>query len=372
MEVKKKIAIVCFSHSLGGLELSALRLTEAMSKRETSILLIASPFSPIAERAQKANLDLVTLSPRWKYGDVSTFIALVRILKSRHIDIVMLMQSKDIHLAAAASMFIPHLKLVYYQQMNSRHNKRDIIHTWIYSRLALWISLTQSMKNDVLAFTRMHRDKVKVVTLGTDLHQFNPSHFKKIEAQKYFGLPPEKKIVGVLGRLDKLKGQDIFLRAVPEVMKQHPNVLFLVAGDETAGEHGYKEYLTDLCRLLGIERFVKFLPFTEDVPQLMAALDVFVLPSFSETYGLIVVEAMAMGRPIIATNAGGLPEIITNEKTGLLIRPKDVNEVARAIHRILTDNALRTSLGHSARKEALKNYDYDQCVDSLLVSLAGL
>jgi len=70
MEVKKKIAIVCFSHSLGGLELSALRLTEAMSKRETSILLIASPFSPIAERAQKANLDLVTLSPRWKYGDV--------------------------------------------------------------------------------------------------------------------------------------------------------------------------------------------------------------------------------------------------------------------------------------------------------------
>jgi hypothetical protein len=178
MEVKKKIAIVCFSHSLGGLELSALRLTEAMSKRETSILLIASPFSPIAERAQKANLDLVTLSPRWKYGDVSTFIALVRILKSRHIDIVMLMQSKDIHLAAAASMFIPHLKLVYYQQMNSRHNKRDIIHTWIYSRLALWISLTQSMKNDVLAFTRMHRDKVKVVTLGTDLHQFNPSHFR--------------------------------------------------------------------------------------------------------------------------------------------------------------------------------------------------
>ena len=284
----------------------------------------------------------------------------------------MLMQSKDIHLAALASIFVHNLKLVYYQQMNSRHNKRDIIHTWIYSKLALWISLTQSMKNDVLAFTRMSPDKVKVVKLGIDLHQFNSSNFKKIEAQKYFGLSPDKKIVGVLGRLDRLKGQDILLRAVPEVMKQHPNVLFLVAGDETAGEHGYKKYLLDLCRSLQIERYVKFLPFTEDVPQLIAALDVFVLPSFSETFGLIVVEAMAMERPIIATNTGGVPEIITNGKTGLLIRPKDANEVARAIHRVLTDTALCSSLAHSARREAYRNYDFDQCVDSLMVSLAGL
>ena len=256
--------------------------------------------------------------------------------------------------------------------MNSQHNKRDIIHTWIYSKLALWISLTQSMKKDVLAFTRMSPDKVKVVTLGIDLHQFNSAHFKKIESQKNFGLPPDKEIVGVLGRLDRLKGQDILLRAAPEVIKQHPNVFFLVAGNETAGEHGYKEYLLDLCRTLQIERYVKFLPFTEDVPQLMTALDVFVLPSFSETFGLLVVEAMAMGRPIIATNTGGVPEIITNEKTGLLIRPKDANEVARAIHRILTDAALRLSLSHSARREAFKKYDFDQCVDSLLVSLTGL
>ena len=372
MEVKKKIAIFCFSNSLGGLELSALRLTEAMTKRGTSILLIAPPSSPVAERAQKANLDIVELAPRWKYGDFSTLIALVRILKSHDIDIVLLMQSKDIHLAAVSSMFVPHLKLVYYQQMNSRHDKRDFIHTWIYSKLALWISLTQSMKNDVLKFTQDSRIKSRCIVLGTDLHQFDPSHFKKMEAQKFFGLPLDKKIVGVLGRLDKLKGQDILLRSAPEVIEQHPHVLFLVAGDETAGEHGYKEYLLELCRSLEIERYVKFIPFTEDVPQLMAALDVFVLPSFSETFGLIVVEAMAMGRPIIATNAGGLPEIIVNGKTGLLIKPKDANAVARAIHRILTDAALRSSLSHSARREAFKKYDFEHCVDSLLASLAGL
>jgi glycosyltransferase involved in cell wall biosynthesis len=148
--------------------------------------------------------------------------------------------------------------------------------------------------------------------------------------------------------------------------------MFLIAGDETVGEHGYKEYLLRLCKKLDIEQYVKYIPFTNDVPRLMAALDVFVLPSFSETFGLVVVEAMAMERPIIATNAGGLPEIITNGKTGLLIRPHDATAVAWAIHRVLSDTALRSSLGHLAREEALKRYDFDNCVDSLIGSLATI
>jgi glycosyltransferase involved in cell wall biosynthesis len=228
------------------------------------------------------------------------------------------------------------------------------------------------MKEDVLSFTRMPREKVKVVPLGTDLQQFDPSHYNKIEARKIFGLPEKGYTIGVLGRLDRLKGQHILLRAVPEVVEQHPNVIFLVVGDETAGEHGYKEYLLKLCHELGIERYVKYLPFIDDVPRLMAALDVFVLPSFSETFGLVVVEAMAMERPIIATNAGGLPEIITDGKTGLLVKPRDATAVAWAIHRVLSDSALRSSLGHLAREEALRRYDFDSCIDSLLGSLAKL
>jgi glycosyltransferase involved in cell wall biosynthesis len=282
------------------------------------------------------------------------------------------MQSSDIHLAAIASLIIPQVKLVFYQQMNSRYNKRDFIHTWIYSKLSLWISLTQSMKEDVLSFTCMPHEKVTVVPLGADLHQFDPSRYNKFDARTSFGLPPHGFTVGVLGRLDKLKGQHILLRAVPEVLKRHPDVIFLIAGDETVGEHGYKEYLVRLSQRLGIERYIKFMPFTEDVPRLMVALDVFVLPSFSETFGLVVVEAMAMERPIIATNAGGLPEIITNGKTGLLIKPRDATEVAWAIHRVLTDSALRRSLGRLAREEAIRRYDFDSCVDSLLGSLATL
>ena len=120
---------------------------------------------------------------------------------------------------------------------------------------------------------------------------------------------------------------------------------------------GYSEYLLKLGRTLDIERYVKYLPFTEDVPRLMAALDVFILPSFSETFGLVVIEAMAMQLPIIATNAGGLPEIITN-KTEILIKPHDATAVAWAIHRVLSDSNLRSSLGHLAREKALKTISF--------------
>ncbi len=370
--IQKRVALVCFSFSLGGLELSTLRLSKAIREKGIPALLVIPPSSPLEQRATEENLNFASLVPRWKYGDFPAAMRLARILKENNIDIVILMRSQDIHLASLAAKISRGVKLVFYQQMNSRHDKRDFLHTWIYSKLSMWISLTQSMKNDVLAFTRMPREKVKVVPLGTDLHQFNPEHYEKSEAQKFFRLPQHKKIIGVLGRLDPLKGQEILLRAVPDVVKHHPDALFVIAGDETAGEPGYKKHLEELCRTLAVESFIKFLPFTNDVPHLMAALDVFILPSFSETFGLVVLEAMAMRKPIIATNAGGVPEIITHGKTGLLIEPSNVNAVAHAIHRVLHDDTLRISLANSARDEAVQRFDFRHCVDLLLGTIAAL
>ena len=123
---------------------------------------------------------------------------------------------------------------------------------------------------------------------------------------------------------------------------------------------------------IGVDQYVKFLPFTDAVPTLMAALDIFILPSFGETYGLVVIEAMAMEKSVIATNAGGLPEIIADGKTGLLIEPRNVEAIANAIERILDDENLRISLGRSARQDALRRFGMDSCVEALLGLLAPL
>jgi D-inositol-3-phosphate glycosyltransferase len=372
IRLQKRIALVCFSNSFGGLELSTIHIAQAMEKKGLSAIVIVPKSSPLEQRAKEANIHSVALTPHLKYGDILAAIHLSRILRDQQIELVLLMQSKDIHIAVLASMLTPQVKLVFYQQMNSRYNKRDFIHSWIYSKLSLWISLTKSMKKDVISYTRVSLEKIKVLPLGIDLKKFDPLLYNKNDSQTFFGLPHNSCIIGVLGRLDKQKGQHIVLYAVPKIVKHHPNVVFLIAGDETEGEHGYKEHLLKLCRDLDIERYVIFLPFTDNVPLLMSALDVFVLPSFSETFGLVVIEAMAMQLPVIATNAGGVPEIITNDKTGLLVEPCDVNELAVAILHVLNNSSLRLSLGQLAREEALKRYNFDTCIDTLLDSFAAL
>jgi D-inositol-3-phosphate glycosyltransferase len=368
----KRIAFACFSHSLGGLELSTLRLAKAMSKKGNSLLLIVPPSSPLRQRAMEAGLKVEVMEPRWKYGDVFTAFRLGRVLKENRVDVLVLMQSKDIHLASIGSLMATNTKLVFYQQMDSGYDKRDPFHTWVYSRLSGWVSLTEGMRKNVLTFTRMPAEKVDVVPLGIDLREFDPANHTRSEARAFFKLPKNVPIVGVLGRLDPQKGQEVLLRAVPAIAKKHPKAHFVIAGDETAGESGYKSRLEEVRRTLGLEQRVTFLPFTNDVPRLLAALDLFVLPSYSETYGLVVIEAMAMKRPVIATNAGGVPEIITHAKTGLLVQPRDPDALRRAIHSLLTNATLRSTIIRSARTEVLQRFDFNDCVDKLLRSLDAL
>ncbi len=337
-----------------------------MKSRGSDTMVIVPPSSPLQRRAQELGLGLAALAPRWKYGDFSTAFRLAKILKENRIAIVVLMQSQDIHIASLAAYFSPNVKLVFYQQMDSRHNKRDLWHTWIFSKLSLWIALTDGMKANALYSTRVPDAKMKVVPLGTDLYRFDPGNFEKPQARSFFGLPHDRKIIGVLGRLDAGKGQEVLLRAIPEVVKRYPEVLVVIAGDETAGELGYKAYLENLCRTIGMNEYVKFLPFTDDVPRLMAALDIFILPSFAETFGIVVIEAMAMEKPVIATNVGGPPEIIVDGKTGLLVEPRNVEAISSAIERILSDETLRISLGRSAREDALRRFSMESCVDALL------
>lgn len=368
----RKLAIVCFSTSFGGLELSTLRLAQEFSARQASAILVVPPGTPLAQQAVRQGLTVVYLKPRIKYGDLLASWELARILSVHEVEIAVVMQSKDINVVVTSKLACPGVRVVYYQQMQSTVDKRDAIHTWMYSKLSLWISLTNRMKTEVLEHTRVPEDRVKVVPLGRDTHVFDPHRFGQALVRRRFGLPPDKTLVAMLGRLDPQKGQEAFLRSLPRVAERHPEVLFLIAGDETLGENGYRSYLYQLMKELGLGKSVRFLPFTDDVPEFMAAIDLFVLPSYSETYGLVLIEAMAMEKPVVATRAGGVPEIVENGKDGILIPPRDEKSLADAINLLLDDPPLRYSLSQRARQDVLRRFDSTHCVDQLVVSLDSL
>jgi glycosyltransferase involved in cell wall biosynthesis len=366
------IAFVCFSSSFGGLELSILKLASEFNKRMADCLLIVSPDTSLAHFAKQYNLKVNFLKTKLKYGDVAASIHLARILRSNHIDVVVIMQSKDMSIVTVAHLLYPYAKLVFYQEMQFGINKRDILHSWMYSHLSLWITLTTKMKQEVLEHTRMPQERISIIPIGTDMHRFDPSLFDQRTTRKQFTIPQSKLVVGVLGRLDPQKGQEEFIRTIPILLKHQTNLHFVIAGDETGGQHGFKKKLRDLSIELGVNDEIQFLPFTDAVPEFMSAIDIFVLPSHAETFGFVLVEALAMGKAIVATNSGGVPEIITDNSTGLLVPSLDGQALADAILRLLKDQRLRSSFSSEARADALKRFDVARCVDQLVISLDTL
>ena len=366
------LAIICFSSSFGGLELTTLQLAIEFKKRNAECTLIVPAATPMAIEAEKHGLRVEYFKPKIKYGDLLTSLRLAHLMKTRGIDIAIVMQSKDINVVAASKLFHPRTKLVFYQQMQSQINKRDVLHTWMYSKLSLWISLTNRMKQEVLQNTKVPEELIRVVPLGRDTRVFDPRLYSQRRARKRYNLRLSQAIVGVLGRLDPQKGQEEFLRSLPSVLERRSDVCYVIAGDETQGEEGYRVYLVDLAEQLGVAEHVRFLPFTENVAELLAAIDVFVLPSYSETFGLVLIEAMAMQKPVVATSAGGVPEIVENGWDGILVPPRDERALATAIALLLKNSTLRVSLSRHAREDAQKRFDASRCVDQLVLSLDSL
>jgi D-inositol-3-phosphate glycosyltransferase len=369
---KCSIAFVCFSSSFGGLELSMLKLASEFNKRMANCLIIVPPDTSLSQAAQQYNLNTEPLRTKWKYGDVSASIRLARILRTHKIDVVVLMQSKDMSIVTAAHLLYPSAKLVFYQEMQSGINKRDILHSWMHSHLSLWITLTKKMKLEVIEHTRMPKERISVIPIGTDMERFDPRLYNQTTTKQQFGIPQSKVVLGVLGRLDPQKGQDDFIRAIPILLKHQTNLHFVIAGNETEGQNGFKKTLEDLSVKLGVRNNIQFLPFTNAVPEFMSAIDIFVLPSHSETFGFVLVEAMAMEKAIVATDSGGVPEIITDNSTGLLIPPQNEQALADALLRLLKDDNLRSSFSLQARTDAIKRFNIAGCIDQLVVSLDAL
>jgi glycosyltransferase involved in cell wall biosynthesis len=157
-----------------------------------------------------------------------------------------------------------------------------------------------------------------------------------------YGMEPDSPIVGVVGRLELEKGHPTLLEAWPLVLRSVPKAYLLIVG-----EGSRLDALHQIVRDHGIERHVVFTGRRDDIPAVTAAFDVAVLPSYREAQGLTILEAMALSRPVVASNVGGIPEMIEDGVTGLLVPPHDPPALAGAIVRLLTDHQLADMIGRA-------------------------
>jgi glycosyltransferase involved in cell wall biosynthesis len=157
-----------------------------------------------------------------------------------------------------------------------------------------------------------------------------------------YAMDADAAIVGVVGRLELEKGHPTLLEAWPLVLAQVPRAYLLIVG-----EGSRQDALREIAHERGIERHVIFTGRREDIPAVTAALDVAVLPSYREAQGITILEAMAMSRPVVASNVGGIPEMVEDGVTGLLVPPHDPPALAGAISRLLLDHPLADTLARA-------------------------
>jgi len=202
---------------------------------------------------------------------------------------------------------------------------------------------------------------IRLVRNGVNIEEFH-SNGNQRAARIRWGWHPAKPMIGIIANLRPEKGHDVLLQAVPEVVQQFPDAHFLLAGPGPR-ESELRKYVA----ANGLTGHVSFLGDCSNIPDLLAALDIVVLPSTSESMPNVILEAMSAGRPVIASAIGGCKELIDHSQNGLLFTSGDSHALAEQIVLLLARPELRASLGEAARKHAEAEFDINVAVKRLEV-----
>jgi glycosyltransferase involved in cell wall biosynthesis len=227
--------------------------------------------------------------------------------------------------------------------VEKRHGFRYRIFSLFHGR---FVCVSQTVKNHFSRITGITEAKIDVVHNGIPIEAFSIhlASSQKEDLRRSLAIPDNHHIVGTVARLIEDKGHRYLLEAVPAVLKAHRETTFLIVGEgELMGQ------LIDLCKKLRIEKNVIFTGSQDDIPALLDIMDIFVYPTFREALGISVIEAMAMGKAIVATNDAAIPELITHEKEGLLIPPGTPDQTSWHIIDLLNHPEKRDALGKAAR-----------------------
>jgi glycosyltransferase involved in cell wall biosynthesis len=218
------------------------------------------------------------------------------------------------------------------------------------------IAVSDSVKNDSVRYDRIDPSRIIVIHNGVDTLAFNPEGtFRDIS--KDLSIEKEDMVIGCVGRIVHSKGLSYLLEALPEILHRYRSVKLLIVGDGSL-----KEDLREQARRLRILDRVIFAGRRRDIPDILSRMNVFVIPSIKEGLPNAILEAMAMGKPVVATNVGGIPEVVQHGVSGLIVPPRDVERIARSVITLIDEPGKAKNMGEKARGFIMEQYSMQSTV----------
>lgn len=311
---------ICLSHSEGGLESMSVEFAKLCSSKHEShsICIDKTQIHSSLETHGLKNLALPkSLNFFLKLKLVHSYI------RRNQISHLVIHRFKDLKFTFWIKLLNPKLKIIAIAHIFIDHKKKDPLHRLVYSQISLILTLTEIQKKSCLKTLPISEGKYEILNLGIPVDRFlNPPSIR------LKGSVPE---ILCVGRFDPQKGQWELLQAAHQLIKEGLPLKLCFVGNDTYGEPGTKEKCLNYIASNNLSDYVEIRSYDPNIHETYKTFDIFVMPSHKETFGLVMLEAMAAGCQIISTKAGGPIEILNKGELGLLADPKSVASLAENI-----------------------------------------
>ncbi len=288
------------------------------------------------------------------------------------IELVHTFKSSDVfHPALAGRPGKGRPKLVHHLQMLPSRSRRDPLHRLVYSRIDRLITLTDQMRGRVAELWPIASDRLRTVHYG--LANGRPGRATsdspeggRDRARERFNLPANRTLIGLAGQVCEIKGQQFVLEVFARLAEQRPDLDLVFVGSAPPGEEAYDLELKRRCTELGLDDRVHHLGFCAEMAELFPAFDLFVLGSRAEAFGRVLLEALAAGNLVVASAAGGVPEIIEDGATGWLYTSRDADDLARVLLEVLSLPAeQQAAVREQAQQSLTGHFTLDRFLDQV-------
>jgi glycogen(starch) synthase len=361
---------------VGGLATHVYELSKALAERaEIHVITCSFPGAPPLENVNGAIVHRINVysapSPDFLTWSMLMNASLLRagceLIAERRFDAIhchdWLVAQASITMKHATGM--PLVATIHSTESGRRHgiytSYQRVIHEiegWLTYEASRIVCCSWSMVNEVARLFNVPRDKLWMIPNGVDPEIYRPRAIDQSQRDRY--ADPSERVVLYVGRLVPEKGVNVLIGAVPKILSAHPNAKFIVVGE------GYsKEGLSNLTKSLKVDRKVYFTGYISDdeIKGLLGLADLQVVPSIYEPFGIVCLEGMASGLPVVASDTGGLSEIVEDGVTGLKVPPDNSEAIAYAVNRLLADGALRRSMAKRARERAVEKFSWKAIAD---------
>jgi glycosyltransferase involved in cell wall biosynthesis len=379
-EPRTKILRVIARLNMGGPALHVAYLTAGLRERGYDTTLVAGSLArgedSMAFVADELGVDVVRIDELGReispLRDLAATLRLARLIRRERPDILHTHTAKAGTVGRVAALlagrkrppivvhtFHGHVLRGYFGPLRSLFFR--LLERWLAVRTTALIAVSPQVRDDLVALGVARRDRFVVIRLGIELDErVAGSRDGRVESRRYLGIPPDRFAVGWIGRMTAVKRTDDVLVAFKRLRERGVDACLCMVGDGPD-----RAQLERRAHDLGIVKDTLFLGYQEDVAPFYAAFDALVLPSSNEGTPVSAIEALAAGRPVVATRVGGVPDVVQEGEDGFLVEPGATDELADRLAELAGDPALRERMGEAGRARVLPRYAVERLVDDI-------